>query len=95
MKMFSAESLEEINIVVSNNPIREDPEDEVTLADLSNDDLKNFGTFEGEVTEGQKIKIKPEEKVPGQYVPIYIPNDDDVLAISDVKIFVAPRRPGK
>ena len=49
----------------------------------------DFGSFEGDVNEGDTIKIKPDSPSTGQYVIIYM-LDEGVLSLGDVKVYVKP-----
>ena len=86
----SASGLNNVVVVVSDDA----PTDAVTKDDFEGDDFKELGSHEGEINEGDVIKVKPDESVPGQFIVIYAPEGD--LALGDVKVYVKPAKtPGE
>ena len=83
--LFSADGVSNIKVVVSD----ENPGDEVTEDELEGDDFTDFGSHKDDVDETEKIKIKPSQSVPGQYVVIYVPGEGE-LSLADVKVYVKP-----
>ena len=82
--MLTASGASNIVVVVT--------DDEPKIADsddLEGDDFKDFGSHEGDLSEGDTIKIRPDDGVPGRFVVIYIPGEG-VLSLGDVKVYVKP-----
>ena len=53
------------------------------------ENFSEFGEYTGPVEATDTIKLKNPEKTVGRFVTVVIPETDS-LAISDVKVFVAP-----
>ena len=88
--MLSASGLNNVAVVVSDDV----PKDAVTTDDLEGDEFKELGSHEGEIKEGDVIKVKPDEAVPGQFIVVYAPEGN--LALGDVKVYVKPSKtPGE
>ena len=83
--ILSASGVSNIVVVVTDD----EPSEDTDKDDLEGDDVKDFGSHNGEVNEGDTIKIRPEDAVPGRFVVIYIPGEG-VLSLGDVKIYVKP-----
>ena len=90
-------------MVVSDEPPK-DPEDPDQA--LSPDDLvetTEIGKGPADVSPNDRIKIRPEEKVPGRFVTIFKENPEgsnDPLVVNSVKVYVArpdeePAEPGE
>ena len=82
---FSASDLNNVKVVVSDDL----PADDVTEDDLNGEDFTSLGSHDGPVEEGDTIKIKPEDGVPGKVVVIFVPGEG-TLSLGDVKVYVRP-----
>ena len=69
-----------------------DPDKALKPEDLA--DATEVGKGPEDVSPNDKIKIKPDEKVPGRFVTIFKENPEgstDPLVVNTVKVFVAPK----
>ena len=79
---FAASGASNIVVVVTDDK----PTDDMILND---DGLTELGSHEGDLQEGDTIKIRPDKSVNGQYVVIYLPGEG-ILTLGDVKVYVKP-----